>query len=168
MPELERPAQVSIAELDAMREAQAAELLKACCGSTKWVTAMLTRRPFQTRDVLLAAADIFWQSLSPADWIEAFSQHPRIGAREVPAREAEEQSGMQSANANTRAELAQANRQYEQRFGYVYIVCATGRTAEEMLAMARVRLANTPEAELATAAREQQKITRLRLERLFP
>ena len=159
---------MSVAELDAAPAAEAAKLLGWCCGSTRWVEAMLARRPFGTRDALLAAADTVWLSLGERDWMEAFSHHPRIGARDAPAREAREQSGMQAANEHTRAELAEANRQYEQRFGYVYLVCATGKTAEEMLAMARVRLANTPEAELATAAREQQKITRLRLESLFP
>lgn len=166
---------VSVAELDAMPGAQVAELLTSCCGSSKWVTAMLTRRPFGSRDVLLAAADIVWHSLDPADWREAFSHHPRIGeqtgATQAPGRgqswSAGEQARMREASDAVRSALAAVNRQYEERFGYVYIVCATGRSAEEMLEMARARLSNDPDTELTTAAREQQKILRIRLEKLL-
>ena len=136
---------------------------------------MLARRPFKTRDLLLAAADILWLSLSPAEWREAFSQHPRIGERigALPQTEraqswsAGEQAGIHSAGDGVRAELAAVNREYEERFGYVYLVCATGKTAEELLAVARARLRNPPAVELATAAKEQQKIMRLRLEKLL-
>jgi len=158
---------VGIADFDAMPEAQAAELLKSCCGSSRWVTAMLRRRPFKSREVLLSAADILWLSLHPADWREAFSQHPRIGARDADAQAAEEQSGMNVAADSTRAGLLEINRQYEAKFGYIYIVCATGKSAAEMLEIALGRLRNPPELELAVAAGEQQKITRLRLEKLI-
>jgi OHCU decarboxylase len=116
---------------------------------------------------LLAAADTVWGALAPSDWKEAFSQHERIGSRPAHAWAALEQAGMQSAAIDTRGALAEINRQYEEKFGYIYIVCATGKSATEMLEIVRARLPNPPEVELAIAAAEQQKITRLRLERLF-
>jgi 2-oxo-4-hydroxy-4-carboxy-5-ureidoimidazoline decarboxylase len=166
---------ISVAELDAMPEARAAELLASCCGSSTWVTAMLTRRPFGSRDVVLSAADNVWLALDPADWLEAFSQHPRIGERTGAKPQpgsgeswsAGEQARMRDASDAVRADLAEANHRYEERFGYVYIVCATGRTAEEMLEMARARLGNDPGTELAIAAKEQQMIMRIRLEKLL-
>jgi OHCU decarboxylase len=158
-----------------MPEAQASELLASCCGSLSWVRTMLARRPFGSREELLAAADAVWLSLQPSDWLEAFSHHPRIGehagATQQPGSgeswSAGEQARMREASDPVRASLAEVNRRYEERFGYIYIVCATGKTAEEMLDMARARLANDPDTELATAAREQQKITRIRLEKLL-
>ena len=166
---------VSVAALDAMPVAQARELLASCCGSSQWVTAMLTRRPFGRRDALLSAADDVWLALDPDDWREAFSHHPPIGeriaaipqTRQGQAWSAGEQAGMDSAGASLRQGLAEVNRKYEARFGYVYLVCATGKTAEEMLKIAAARLANDPESELVTAAREQQKIMRIRLEKLL-
>lgn len=166
---------VSVAELDAMPAAHAVELFASCCGSSTWVMNMLTRRPFGSRDALLAAADEVWLSLNPTDWREAFSHHPKIGERtgatpqtaRGQAWSAGEQADMDSAGERLRQGLAEANREYEARFGYVYIVCATGKTAEEMLALARARLANDPDTELVTAAREQQRITHLRLEKLL-
>ena len=157
---------VSIAELDRMPAGQAAELLTTCCGSRQWVTRMLARRPFRSREALTSCGETVWQELTPADWIEAFGHHPRIGARDPQGLAREEQSGMTAATAAMRASLDELNREYEQRFGYIYIVCATGRTAEELYAIARARLDNPPGLELATAALEQQKITRLRLEQL--
>lgn len=123
----------------------------------------------------MSAADEIWQSLGPADWREAFSRHPRIGERQSgrPQSEREialaagEQAGIQLADYEVRASLAAANREYEQRFGFIYIVFATGKTAEAMLALARDRLRNDPETELLTAAEEQRKITRLRLDKLL-
>ena len=157
---------MTIAELDGIPEPDAAAALRSCCGSSRWVTGMLAHRPFSSREALLAAADRMWTTMSSDDWREAFSHHPRIGARQAPAREAEEQSGMQTATATTRGELAELNRQYQERFGYIYIVCATGKSAQELLQLLRSRLGNAPDAELRIAAREQRQITRLRLEQL--
>lgn len=158
-----------------MPEARAAELLTACCGSSRWVTAMLTRRPFGSRDVLLAAADSVWLTLGRTDWLEAFSHHPRIGeqtgaapqAARARAWSASEQASVGSASEAERAEFATLNREYERRFGYIYIVCATGKPPEELLALARERLTHEPEVELAIAAKEQRRIMRLRLEKLL-
>ena len=165
----------SVAAIDALPAAEAAELLAACCGSSRWVQAMVERRPFGRREALLSAAGEIWRSLDPADWQEAFAHHPRIGersgarpqGRQGEAWSASEQRGMDSAADETRRALAEANREYQARFGYLYVVCATGRTAEEMLALARGRLANDPGTELAVAVREQEAITRLRLEKLL-
>jgi 2-oxo-4-hydroxy-4-carboxy-5-ureidoimidazoline decarboxylase len=142
-------------------------LLHACCGSTRWVERMLARRPFDSREALLAAARATWFALSPDDWREAFGQHPPIGqpsrfasTRHLSARE---QSGAATASAGVRAALAEGNREYERKFGFIFIVCATGKTAEEMLSLLEARLRNDLEAEIRTAAEEQAKITALRL-----
>lgn len=136
---------------------------------------MVVRRPFGSLDRVLSAADNVWRSLGPDDWREAFSHHPRIGELRGGTQQSErgavwaagEQSGVGSAPDDTRAALVSANREYEQRFGYIYIVCASGKTAEELLADATDRLRNDPDVELAVAAEEQRKITRLRLEKLL-
>lgn len=110
-------------------------------------------------------------SLQPDDWLEAFSAHPRIGdssrAPGHPTWAAQEQAGLQSASEMVRARLAEANRRYEARFGYIFIVCATGKSADEMLAIVEERLSHDPETELQVAGEEQRNITRLRLERLL-
>ena len=165
----------SVAELDAMPESLAKKLLADCCGASQWVSGMLARRPFGSRAAVLSAADEIWRPLGPADWCEAFSHHPRIGERESAMPQSErgsawaagEQSGVVQARDDVRAELAAANREYEQRFGYIFIVFATGKSAEEMLALARERLRNDPDVELTIAGEEQRKITRLRLDKLL-
>ena len=158
-----------------MSEPQVSKLLADCCGASRWVSGMLSRRPFGSRAVVLSTADDIWRSLDASDWREAFSHHPRIGELKsaVPLSErgsawaAGEQSGIERAHDDVRAGLAAANREYEQRFGYTYIVFATGKSAEEMLALARERLRNDPDVELRAAAEEQRKITRLRLDKLL-
>ena len=166
---------VSVAELNAMPEPRAKKLLTECCGASRWVSGMLARRPFRSHAAVLSATDEIWRSLDAADWREAFSHHPRIGERKSAAPQSErgsawaagEQSGVEQAREDVRAELAAANREYEQRFGYIFIVFATGKSAEEMLALARARLRNDPDVELHAAAAEQLKITRLRLDKLL-
>jgi 2-oxo-4-hydroxy-4-carboxy-5-ureidoimidazoline decarboxylase len=153
--------------LDAMPQSGAIELLSQCCGSSRWVAAMVARRPFGSGDAALEAADEIWTSLNGDDWREAFAHHPRIGERTTSSVAAKEQSGVNAAASEVREALEKANRDYEQRFGYIYIVCATGKTAEEMLAIAQARLENDPDTELRVAAEEQRKITRLRLQKLL-
>lgn len=158
-----------------MPESRAKKLFAECCGAPRWVSRMLARRPFKSRAAVLSTADEIWRSLDSADWREAFTHHPRIGERKsaVPqtargsALASREQAGVEEANADLRADLAAANREYEQRFGYIYIVFATGKSAEGMLALARERLRNDPDIELRVAAEEQRKITRLRLDKLL-
>jgi 2-oxo-4-hydroxy-4-carboxy-5-ureidoimidazoline decarboxylase len=151
-----------------------AELLR-CCGSSRWAQAMTARRPFGDPRALFAAAEEVWWGLEPSDWREAFAAHPRIGDREaLRARfagagpwAAAEQAGVESASGAMLQELAEANRAYEERFGYIFIVCATGKTAPEMLARLRERLPHDPQGEIRIAAGEQAKITRIRLEKLL-
>ena len=165
----------TVAELDALPADAAADALRACCGATRWVSGMVARRPFGALAPLLAAADDVWRSLGPDDWREAFAHHPRIGERTAAVRQdargaawsAGEQGGAARASTAVQAALAAANREYEARFGHIYIVCATGKGAEEMLAIARARLTNDADTELRVAAEEQRKITRLRLLKLF-
>jgi OHCU decarboxylase len=153
-----------VARLNALsREAAVNELLEAC-GSRAWAERMADSRPFSGKSDALAAADRIWRSLPGADWREAFRAHPRIGQR-VSGTAAREQAGARGAPAEVREELARANREYEERFGHIFIVCATGKTGEEMLAICRGRLHNDASTELATAAEEQRQITRIRLER---
>ena len=164
-----------VATFDRMPAAQAADVLRACCGAERWVEGMLATRPFGTIRVLLTAADEVWQTLGPTDWREAFAHHPRLGesSTAVPQDERErawssgEQAGMQGTPTDVRASLAKANATYEERFGFICIICATGMTTGEILTLTEERLANEPEEELAVAAAEQRKITRLRLLKLF-
>lgn len=152
-------------ELNNLPNTEAKRVLRECCGSGRWSEKMTELRPFESREVLFAAADEVWKSLPADDWREAFAAHPRIG-ESTTGTAAGEQSGMRDAADKVRAELAQVNRDYEQRFGYIYIVCATGKSATEMLDLAKQRLDNDPEAELKIAAEEQRKITRIRLANL--
>lgn len=148
------------------------ERLLACCGSRRWAAQMLRSRPFSTPQSLYDAAERAFDGLDRDDWLEAFAAHPRIGERAagegVASRwSAQEQSGTDEASPAILAELAEANRLYEQRFGFVFLVCATGRTAFEMLELLGARLGNDAQTEIAVAAGEQRKITRLRLEKLI-
>jgi 2-oxo-4-hydroxy-4-carboxy-5-ureidoimidazoline decarboxylase len=144
-----------------------------CCGSGAWARALANRRPLENEDLLLAASDQIWRALCPSDWLEAFSQHPRIGERSVgPAasrRSAawsdEEQQTVGTAVESVREALAEANREYERRFGRIFIVCASGKLAPEMLDILRRRLHNDEATELEEAAEEQRKITHLRLKK---
>ena len=164
-----------VTAFDALPDHDAVPLLESCCGSQAWVQGMLAHRPFGTLVRVLNEADEIWWSLTPDDWLEAFDHHPRIGEQVAAAPQgaaakawsADEQRAASAAGAETRQALADGNRAYERRFGHIYLVCATGRSAEEMLASLRQRLSNDPATELRVAAAEQAKITRLRLERLF-
>ncbi|MDI3285355.1 2-oxo-4-hydroxy-4-carboxy-5-ureidoimidazoline decarboxylase [Polyangium sp. 15x6] len=151
-------------------EARAA--LTRCCGSARWVDRMLHERPFQSRAHLFEAASRHWNALDVADWDEAFSHHPRIGepsaaSRSTAAWAANEQAGAARSADDVRAAIAEGNRAYEAKFGRIYLVCATGKTGEELLAILRARLDNDAETELRVAVGEQEKITRLRLEKLL-
>ena len=144
--------------------------LLRCCGSQVWAEAMADTRPFETRAQLLNTADAVWQALSAEDWLEAFRTHPRIG-EQASARHTQwseqEQAGARHADAATMAQIAALNRAYEQRFGHIFLICATGLSAAEMLAALRARLGNAAHSEMGIAAEEQRKITRLRLEKLL-
>jgi OHCU decarboxylase len=160
---------------NALAPAEAESELMKCCGSSRWAQAVARARPFNDMDELLTVADRVWWSLAAADWLEAFSHHPQIGekkserqqAAEASRWSAEEQSGTRSAEAETLAALASANRDYLQKFGHIFIVCATGKSTEEMLALCEQRLPHDPETELRIAAEEQRRITHLRLHKML-
>ena len=150
------------------------EFLK-CCGSRNWARALTESRPFADAATLFHKADSVWWSLQDNDWLEAFRAHPKIGEQKAVAVQSEqaqswsaqEQALVQDAAAETKAALAAGNQEYETRFGFIFIVCATGKTSAEMLAILNGRLPNDPETELRMAAEEQRKITHLRLEKLL-
>jgi 2-oxo-4-hydroxy-4-carboxy-5-ureidoimidazoline decarboxylase len=161
--------------LNALAEPEAREVLARCCGSSRWTKAMCAARPFASRAAMFVAADRADATLSRADWLEAFAHHPRIGdvqaLREKFAATAtwagDEQKGAAAASDEVLEALARGNHAYERRFGYIFIVCATGRSAAEMLVMLEARIGNDPERELPIAAAEQARITRLRLDKLL-
>jgi 2-oxo-4-hydroxy-4-carboxy-5-ureidoimidazoline decarboxylase len=157
--------------IDAAPVAQAQAMLRVCCGSPRWIGRMLAGRPFGSRERALRLARDEWFALEPADWQEAFAHHPRIGDVEAlrerfPASGSiseKEQAGVAAAAAGTLDALLEGNRAYEARFGYIFIVCASGRTAAEMLDILRARLANDPADEIRIAAEEQARICERRL-----
>ena len=160
--------------LNALTEADARAGLLSCCASSRWADAMIAARPFAGDAELFDAAERSWWALDRADWLEAFTAHPRIGdgvaAGPGPAATREwsrqEQGRAATASPDVRAALAAGNAEYERRFGHVFLICATGRPADEILAELRRRLENDPAEELREAAGEQAKVTRLRLARL--
>jgi OHCU decarboxylase len=152
--------------LDLASPNEARALLVGCCGATRWVDAMLARRPFGSATALVDSADSIWRGLSEADCLEAFSHHPKIGDRSAQGVAKQEQSGVASAPASIVQQLADANREYEAKFGYIFIICATGKSAESMLDALRERLRNDAQTEIRIAAAEQLKITQLRLRAL--
>jgi 2-oxo-4-hydroxy-4-carboxy-5-ureidoimidazoline decarboxylase len=157
--------------LDSGTEDDARAILSRACGSTRWVDRMLARRPFKTDAKLLFVARNEWFGLTEKDWLEAFAHHPKIGDRAALAARfpathdlsSKEQAGVGAAGEDVLTALADANDAYFERFGFIFIVCATGKSAEEMLALLQARLGNERAAELRIAAEEQAKITELRL-----
>ncbi len=162
-----------LAALNTGSSAEAAALLRRACGCARWIDGMIARRPFADAAALHSAAEREFDLLRREDWLEAFSSHPRIGERGISAARhgagaavaAKEQSGMAVATDAEREAFAAGNRAYEDRFGHVFLICATGKSAGEMLAQLRERVDNDGATELQNAAREQRLITRLRLER---
>ncbi len=165
------------AVLNAMDVEAARGALERCCGSQRWVTAMLQQRPFSSEAALFAAAERTWEALEAGDYLQAFAHHPQIGEGLPELRprfaatsrwSSEEQAGVSGADDRTLSALAAGNAAYLARFGFIFIVCASGKTAPEMLELLTARLDNPPDVELWIAAAEQAKITRLRLEKLAP
>ncbi len=161
---------VTLAAWNAADEAIAFNAMMACCGSKRWARAMVALRPVTSVQELSAVADRVWAAMQEPDWMEAFACHPRIGrknaahaAAQSAAWSAQEQSSTARATGRTLAELAVGNALYEERYGFTYIVCATGKSADEMLAILNRRLASSREAELREAAEQQRQITQIRL-----
>lgn len=156
---------------NALPEMEAEEQILPCCGSRHWAQDLVRLRPFATPQELLETSDRVWLGLAPQDWDEAFRSHPRVGERVAPAAAAslsgvwsrQEQNGIDQESTATLAELARRNDEYEARFGRVFLVCATGKLAQQMLDSLKLRLENDPETELREAAEQQRQITQLRL-----
>jgi allantoicase len=165
----------AISRWNRLSEKQARKALLDCCGSATWAEQMLRLRPFASAQALLESADRIWSDLDQRDWLEAFRHHPPIGGktaekkRSATARSlsSDEQSRAQMASRETRTQLAEANQAYYAKFGIVFLICASGKTADEILENLRRRLPNDPETERQIAAAEQRRITRLRLEKLL-
>jgi OHCU decarboxylase len=161
--------------LNSLTDDEATKELLQCCGSKRWASATATGRPYDSLEILLATADDIWWSLNPNDWLEAFRTHPKIGEKKAADKvsaqaqqwSGQEQSGVGNASNKTIDSLATLNHEYEQKFGFIFIICATGKTSDEMLAALRERLTHDPAAELPIAAAEQSKITALRLKKLL-
>jgi OHCU decarboxylase len=158
---------VTIDALNRLDRAAAEAAFTRCCGSAAWARSLAAARPFASLDALVSAGDRIWRSLLPEDWLDAFAAHPKIGEQARSSWANREQSGMQSAGDGVRERLAAGNAAYLSRFGYIFIVCATGKTAAEMLANLEARLSNDPAIELRIASEEQRKISGLRLAKLM-
>jgi len=167
---------MNLNQINACTEETAREVFRRCCGSVRWSELMARTRPFESEAALYQAAERIWWGLARADWLEAFAAHPKIGDREAlrakfaatAAWAAREQAGVEGAPDDLLRELAEENCRYQARFGYIFIVCATGKTAEEMLALLKERSTNDADEEIEIAAAEQAKITRIRLEKIAP
>jgi allantoicase len=165
----------SLEQFNRLPRQSAMRLLLDCCGSKKWAHQMVGRRPFASEPEFMGAAGSIWSALTRKDWLEAFLHHPPIGETRAQAKQSvtasrwssNEQSLAQKATPEILQELASQNRAYSEKFGYVFLICATGKSSEEILKALRQRLPNDPDTELLVAAEEQRKITRLRLEKLL-
>ena len=152
---------------------EAAREILPCCGSIAWAAAMVWRRPFLDGGALLAASNEVWRGLSEADWLDAFRSHPRIGesraeksvAEQSSAWSEQEQQKAATAEEAINTALKWGNREYEQKFGRIFIVCATGKSASEILEILRRRLHNDDATELQLAAEEQWQIMQIRLKK---
>lgn len=162
-----------LAQWNALAMDRAAEEILPCCGSKAWAQGMAKQRPILNETTLQTASDQVWKNLNEADWMEAFRSHPRIGDSRTTAStpsvsaawSSEEQQEVGVANEDIKVALAEGNRAYEQRFKCNFIVCATGRTAQEILEILRRRLRNDDATELHEAAEQQRQITQIRLKK---
>jgi 2-oxo-4-hydroxy-4-carboxy-5-ureidoimidazoline decarboxylase len=154
---------------NALPRPEAEDRLYACLAHRPWASRVAARRPYATVDLLLAEAEAASLELTRDDWLAAFAAHPRIGegGGHSPGSSEREQSRVMRGPEATRAALAEENRLYESRFGHVFLIFASGRSAAEILEELRRRMRNDPSHELEVAAGEHRKITRLRLERLL-
>jgi OHCU decarboxylase len=160
----------TLAEWNAAGHSEAIQAMIACCGSHRWAEGMVALRPVSSFAQLSEAADNLWRKMGESDLLEAFASHPRIGERKQAhssSRSAvwsqQEQSSTNNAPESVLTEIAERNKLYEQQFGFTYIVCATGKSAEQMLALLNRRLMNDRSNELKEAAEQQRQITQIRL-----
>ncbi|MGH7764848.1 MAG: 2-oxo-4-hydroxy-4-carboxy-5-ureidoimidazoline decarboxylase [Candidatus Dormibacteraceae bacterium] len=157
------------ARFNGLSDDEARRALYACFADQGWASRVAAGRPYHDMASLMASADAAWSQLGPAGWLAAFQAHPRIGERggHSPQASDEEQSRVSQAPQQTLDALADENRRYEARFGHVFLISASGRSADEVLAELRRRMSNGPAAELEEASSEHRRITRLRLQRLL-
>lgn len=166
---------MTLHDLNILDKQQLSDALYKCCGSKTWVQKMMTLFPMDDLVELEEDAEEKWFECSEKDWLEAFSQHPEIGDAEALQKKFadtaawadDEQAGTRAASKETLQALAEGNQEYKRKFGFIFIVCATGKSADEMLGMLHARLQNDAETEIKIAADEQSKITKLRLEKLL-
>ncbi len=166
---------MTLSEFNALPEAGALEALMRCCGCARWADAVLRSRPFADRASVLDTAGAVWEDCGSKEWLEAFAHHPRIGGKDAlrakfaatSAWAKDEQAGAAAAGEAVLDALAKGNAEYEAKFGHIFIVCATGKSAAEMLDLLKSRLPNDVGTELRLAAGEQNKITKIRLEKLL-
>ena len=166
---------MTIESLNSLTISEANEQFELCCGAKIWIQKMNQNRPFQDENEVYEKAESIWFSLSSEDWLEAFTHHPKIGNidslrkkfQNTKSISENEQSGVDNATESTLNNLAESNQLYEEQFGFIFIVCATGKSADEMLALIKIRLNNNAETEMLNAAKEQNKITQLRLKKLL-
>ena len=158
---------MTLGELNHLPPSDAQEAFLQCCGSRRWAQMMTARRPYATTDDLFKAADEAARELTQADWLEAFAAHPRIGERSASAWSQAEQAAALDAEQSVQARLASGNRNYEDRYGFIFIVFATGKTPAEILAILEQRMKNDRITEITNAAHEQRQITRNRLQKLL-
>ena len=164
-----------LAWLNSITAEEAAKELRQCCGSRRWTEQISNARPYSTLESLITHANQVWWSLTADDWLEAFRSHPKIGEKKASDKvsaqsqqwSGQEQAAVSRASQDTVDSLAALNRAYEQKFGFIFIICATGKTSDEMLAALQERLQNDSDTELRLAAAEQAKITELRLKKLL-
>ena len=169
------PASPALRELNRLPWERAVERLRSCCAAERWARAVADRRPFADVDSLLQSSDEVWAGLGEPDCREAIAHHPRLGGGDLAARRFDEtraqsrreQAAVLGADERTRAALARAQRQYERRFGIIFLICTSGRPAAEILAELERRMSNDHDVELTVVAEELRKITRLRLARTF-
>jgi OHCU decarboxylase len=165
----------NLEQLNKLPKDKAEVTFRDCCGSSEWARLMAEARPFEMIENLYQRADSIWFSLSSVDHLEAFAAHPKIGSKKAAPKQqaksakwsSDEQSGMKTADDEIKNGLAEANHLYLEKFGFIFIVCATGKSAQEMLAICRARLRNSLSTELQIAAQEQSKITEIRLNKLL-
>ena len=166
---------MKLSALSQLDDAQASDVFNQCCSASRWVKLMVSAMPFRSKIAIQNTAALFWKSMRSADYLEAFDGHPKIGDPDSLKKKywstrslaANEQSSVEQANDNVLQELVQYNNDYKTKFGYIFIVCATGKTAAEMLKLIKTRINHQPDQEITIAAAEQAKIMSIRIDKLI-
>lgn len=166
---------MTLDQLNRLSESDATAAFTQCCAAQRWVERMVIDRPFESLAEILEISDRIWEECDVDDYLEAFEGHPRIGDVESLAKKyantkawaGGEQKGVEGADREVLERLAKGNADYEEKFGHIFIVCATGKSAAEMVALLEARMSNDPKTEVMVAAEEQNKITRIRLKKLL-